>query len=78
FMYLTPILYPITAVPASVRPWLAANPFGWLVGRMRDALLDGRLAFEAADAVALVVAFVLFAAGRFVFRRLSPHFEDFV
>ncbi|HEY7902578.1 MAG TPA: ABC transporter permease [Casimicrobiaceae bacterium] len=78
FMYLTPILYPITAVPASVRPWLAANPFGWLVGRMRNALLDGRLAFEPADAVALVVAFVLFAAGRFVFRRLSPHFEDFV
>jgi homopolymeric O-antigen transport system permease protein len=78
FMYLTPILYPITAVPASVRPWLAANPFGWLVGRMRDALLEGRLGFEFGDFIALAVALVLFVAGRWVFRRLSPHFEDFI
>jgi len=78
FMYLTPILYPITAVPASMRRWLAANPFGWLVTRMREALLDGRLAFSPGDLAALAVALVLFFAGRWVFRRLSPHFEDFV
>ena len=51
-MYLTPILYPLTLVPESVRPWVAANPFGWLVGRLRDALLDGRLALQWSDAVA--------------------------
>jgi ABC-type polysaccharide/polyol phosphate export permease len=78
FMYLTPILYPITAVPERVRPWLAANPFGWLVARMREALIDGRLAFTLGDALALAIAVALFVAGRWVFRRLSPHFEDFV
>ena len=77
-MYLTPILYPLTLVPARVRPWVAANPFGWLVDRLRDALLDGRLALQWGDAVALGVAFALFFGGRWVFRRLSPHFEDFV
>ena len=41
-MYLTPILYPLTLVPEGVRPWVAANPFGWLVERLRDALLEGR------------------------------------
>src|SRR4029453_9707886 len=46
-MYLTPILYPLTLVPESLRPWVAANPFGWLVGRLRDALLDGQLAFRS-------------------------------
>src|SRR5206468_1227973 len=60
-MYLTPILYPLTLVPESVRPWVAANPFGWLVGRLRDALLDGKLAVEWDDAVAVVVAIALFA-----------------
>ena len=45
-MYLTPILYPLTLVPERVRPWVAANPFGWLVARLRDALLDGRLALH--------------------------------
>jgi ABC-type polysaccharide/polyol phosphate export permease len=77
-MYLTPILYPLTLVPERLRPWVAANPFGWLVGRLRDALLEGRLALEPADALALVVALAVFAAGRWMFLRLSPHFEDFL
>jgi ABC-type polysaccharide/polyol phosphate export permease len=77
-MYLTPILYPLAAVPESVRPWVAANPFGWLVDRMRDSLLDGRLALHWSDAVALGVALLFFLGGRAVFLRLSPYFEDFV
>jgi lipopolysaccharide transport system permease protein len=77
-MYLTPILYPLSLVPESMRPWVAANPFGWLVGRLRDALLDGKLALQPGDAVAVLVAVALFLAGRWVFRRLSPHFEDFL
>ncbi len=77
-MYLTPILYPLTLVPEGVRPWVAANPFGWLVERLRDALLEGRLAPRLGDGAALLVALALFATGRWVFRRLSPHFEDFV
>ena len=77
-MYLTPILYPLSLVPDSVRPWVAANPFGYLVDRLRDALLDGRLAVNAGDALALAVALLLFAGGRWIFLRLSPHFEDFV
>jgi ABC-type polysaccharide/polyol phosphate export permease len=61
-----------------MKPWVAANPFGYLVGRLRDALLDGRLGLGWGDALAVIVALALFAGGRWVFRRLSPHFEDFV
>jgi ABC-type polysaccharide/polyol phosphate export permease len=77
-MYLTPILYPLSLVPERMRPWVAANPFGYLVDRLRDALLDGRLAVHGGDAVAVVVAVLLFAGGRWIFLRLSPHFDDFV
>jgi lipopolysaccharide transport system permease protein len=77
-MYLTPILYPLTLVPESLRRYVALNPFGWLVTRLRDALLDGRLALHVSDAAALVIAIALLLAGRWVFRRLSPYFEDFV
>jgi lipopolysaccharide transport system permease protein len=77
-MYLTPILYPLALVPEGMRPWVAANPFGYLVERLRDALLDGKLALHWGDAVALLAALALFVAGRWVFLRLSPHFEDFV
>jgi ABC-type polysaccharide/polyol phosphate export permease len=77
-MYVTPILYPLTLVPESIRPWIAANPFAWLVTRMRDALLDGRMAFVPSDALAVAIAIALFAAGVWMFRRLAPHFEDFI
>jgi ABC-type polysaccharide/polyol phosphate export permease len=77
-MYLTPILYPLTLVPEGVRPWVAANPFNWVVGRLRDGLLEGRLTLQPSDALAVAIAIALFVAGRWVFRRLSPHFEDFV
>ncbi|TMH59341.1 MAG: phosphate ABC transporter permease [Betaproteobacteria bacterium] len=77
-MYLTPILYPLSLVPEGMRPWVAANPFGYLVDRLRDALLDGRLALAWGDAIAVLAAFALFTGGRWVFLRLSPHFEDFV
>ena len=77
-MYLTPILYPLTMVPEGLRPWVAANPFGWVVARLREALLEGRLALRWQDLVALGIALALFALGRWIFRRLSPHFEDFV
>jgi ABC-type polysaccharide/polyol phosphate export permease len=77
-MYLTPILYPLTLVPEGVRPWVAANPFGWLVTRLREALLEGVLVPRWSDAVALAAALALYFAGRWVFRRLAPHFEDFL
>lgn len=77
-MYLTPILYPLPMVPERLRPWVAANPFGWLVARLRDSLLDGRLALQWGDAIAVVSALAIFFAGHWVFRRLAPHFEDFL
>ena len=77
-MYLTPILYPLSLVPKSLQPWVAANPFGWLVDRLRSALLDGNLTLEWSDGVAVIVAVMLLVTGRAVFARLSPHFEDFV
>jgi len=77
-MYLTPILYPLSLVPEKLRPWVAANPFGWLVDRLRSALLDGDFVPEWSDAIAIVVAVAIFVAGRAIFVKLSPHFEDFV
>ncbi|MEO8537558.1 MAG: ABC transporter permease [Betaproteobacteria bacterium] len=77
-MYLTPILYPLTLVPEGVRPWVAANPFNWVVGRLRDGFLEGSIAPRLSDVVAAAIAVALFVGGRWVFRRLSPHFEDFV
>jgi ABC-type polysaccharide/polyol phosphate export permease len=65
-------------VPDNLRSLIALNPFGWMVNRMRDALLNGSIALEPSDAVAVAVSIVTLIGGLLVFRRLSPHFEDFV
>jgi ABC-type polysaccharide/polyol phosphate export permease len=77
-MYLTPILYPLSLVPEGMRSWVALNPFNWVVTRLRDAFMDGRLTPSVSDFAGVIVAVLLFLGGRWVFRRLSPHFEDFV
>ena len=75
--YATPILYPLTLVPADWRGVLGASPIAQLSVRLRDVLL-GAPALVWGDFVLLVVCAAIFAAGLAVFRRLSPFFEDFL
>lgn len=76
--FLTPILYPLAAVPKSLQPLVSANPLTFLLERLHDALLFRPGLPEGADFVALACGMLALLAGHAVFRRLSPHFEDFV
>ena len=75
--FLTPILYPLAAVPKSLQPVVAANPLTYLLERLHEALLFNPVLPDAGDLIALVCA-ALLLLGYAVFKRLSPHFEDFV
>jgi ABC-type polysaccharide/polyol phosphate export permease len=75
--YASPILYPASLIPASMRAWVEMNPLAWFSERIREMLLKGA-GFEAGDLVMTVACVVIFAAGLWVFERLSPHFEDFL
>lgn len=76
--YVTPILYPLSRVPVELRAYVEANPFSYVVTRLRDTLLGSASSIVASDVLALAIALAAFIGGRWVFRRLSPHFEDFV
>jgi ABC-type polysaccharide/polyol phosphate export permease len=75
--YATPILYPVALVPASVRPWLALNPFAHLSEGLRDSLLLGT-GLHAGDALLAAAGATVLVAGVAFFERLAPHFEDFL
>ena len=75
--YASPILYPISLAPAAARPWLEANPLAWFSERMREILLQGS-GLVPGDLVATFGCLAVFAAGMWIFERLSPHFEDFL
>jgi ABC-type polysaccharide/polyol phosphate export permease len=75
--YACPILYPASLVPAALRKWVDWNPLGWFSERLREVLLQGS-GLVPGDAVAAIACLAVFAAGMWVFERLSPHFEDFL
>jgi lipopolysaccharide transport system permease protein len=75
--YASPILYPASLVPAWLRPWVQANPLAWFSERLREVLLLGG-GLVARDAVVALGCVAVFAAGLWIFQRLSPHFEDFL
>lgn len=75
--YASPILYPVTLMPAVMQAWMKFNPLAWFSERMREVLLQGA-GFVANDAVVAVGCLAVFLAGLWVFNRLSPSFEDFL
>lgn len=76
WFYLTPIVYPVAAVPFPYRRWIQLNPLTGLVELYRGALLGGGEATAASIALLAAVAFALLGAGWVVFRRLRPAFVD--
>jgi len=75
--YASPILYPASLVPESLRAWMRWNPLGWYSERLREVLLQGS-GLVAGDLVAALGCLAVLGAGLWFFERLSPHFEDFL
>lgn len=76
--FLTPILYPLAAVPKSLQPVVSANPLTFILERLHEALLFSPALPDFRDLAALMCAALVLLAGYTVFKRLSPHFEDFL
>ena len=76
--FLTPILFPLAAVPKSLQPVVALNPLTYVLERLHEALLFHPSLPSAQDLVAVLCSVAILFAGYAVFHRLSAHFEDFV
>jgi lipopolysaccharide transport system permease protein len=76
--FLTPILYPLAAVPTNLQPVVAANPLTFVLERLHDALVFKPELPGPQDLAMLACGALLLACGYAIFRRLAPHFEDFV
>ena len=77
-LYLTPILYPPSAVPASVRTIVSLNPISVFVDAYRALTLEGTLPFGRHFALATIVSLAVFFLGWRFFRNLRPSFGDVV
>jgi ABC-type polysaccharide/polyol phosphate export permease len=76
--YATPILFPMSLVPDWLAQVMQLNPLGHVTEPLRNNWL-GLTPFAWGDVgQAWLLALICLAAGRWVFLRLSPYFEDMV
>jgi lipopolysaccharide transport system permease protein len=75
-MFFGPILYPASALPEWVRPYLFLNPMTLIIEELRAILFDGRLPDWRALGVYTLAALAVLLVGYALFRRLRPAFAD--
>ncbi len=76
WMYATPIMYPASLVPASVRPYYLLNPMAAIIESYRSAMLRNETPNLPFLAVAAVLALLLLFGGYYLFKRLEKEIAD--
>jgi lipopolysaccharide transport system permease protein len=77
WMFLSPIIYPVSMLPARWRWVLALNPLTGIITGYRAALFGGRFDWTAIS-ISAGIAFGLLVYAAFSFRRMEKSFADIV
>ncbi|MDD2923811.1 ABC transporter permease [Rhodoferax sp.] len=75
-MFLSPVFYPITAVPEDFRAYLMANPLTFIIEQARAVLILGQLPSWLGLAVYTLVATLIAWGGFFWFQKTRRGFAD--
>lgn len=74
--WLTPIVYPISILPAHYLPWLSLSPMYHITLAYQKVLVYGQAPQWADLQGAVIMAIVCATIGLFLFRRASPELVD--
>ena len=77
WMYLSPVLYPLSLVPEGWRQVYALNPMVGLVSGFRAAVLGGEFDWYAL-AVSASFTLALLVCASYLFRRVEREFADVI
>ncbi|MEO6238596.1 MAG: ABC transporter permease [Vicinamibacterales bacterium] len=78
WLFATPIGYPLSAVPASYRPWFLLNPMTGIVESFRRAVLHGQPPEMRVIAVPLLLTLILLPLAYVVFKRVEMTMADII
>ena len=77
-LFLSPVFYPVSAVPVVLRPWLVLNPLTFIIEEFRAALFVGRLPNWIGLLVYACIACAVAFAGFAWFQKTRKGFADVV
>jgi lipopolysaccharide transport system permease protein len=77
-MFLSPVFFPVEALPAALRPWMFLNPLALPITQTRQVLLDGQWPDGSALLLHFLVCCLLALLGAVFFRAARKGFADVV
>jgi lipopolysaccharide transport system permease protein len=77
-MWLTPIVYPLSRLPAQLRPLAALNPIAGIIETFRWAVLGMSAPDWTSVAISFAMVLVLLVSGLYYFRRVERSFADII
>ncbi|MDQ9170129.1 ABC transporter permease [Oxalobacteraceae bacterium R-40] len=75
-MFLSPVFYPISALPENLRPWVMANPLAFIIEQAREVLVWGHLPNWIGLGIYTLVAIAVAWAGYLWFQKTRKGFAD--
>lgn len=75
-MYLSPVFFPLTAVPEDFRSACEANPMTYIIENFRNVVLYGKSLDWQFFGISCAVAIGIYLLGRIVFMRAKEGFAD--
>lgn len=75
-MFLSPVFYPMSAVPQGFRPFIMANPLTFIIEQARDVLIWGQLPNWAGLGAYTLAAIAIAWAGYAWFQKTRKGFAD--
>ncbi|RMR31816.1 ABC transporter permease [Pseudomonas syringae group genomosp. 3] len=77
-LFLSPVLYPVAALPEVYRPWLQMNPLTYIIEESRSVLLFGNLPHWDSLGIAIAIGAVIAAMGFWFFQKTRKGFADVI
>ena len=75
-LFLSPIFYPVTALPEEFRPWILANPLTFIIEQARAVLIWGRLPDWVGLGIYTIISTVIAWMGYAWFQKTRKGFAD--
>ncbi|MEW5506225.1 ABC transporter permease [Pseudomonas sp. LF135] len=77
-LFLSPVLYPVAALPDVYKPWLKLNPLTYIIEESRSVLLFGHLPNWESLGVAVIVGAIIASVGYWFFQKTRKGFADVI
>ena len=76
--YFTPTFYPLSYVPKQWLRWYLLNPMAGIIELYRNIMVAGWPVSPIVLQMAVITSLITLVVGVLVFRRLEPHFDDYI